>query len=267
MVATGLIALAGLAATVPGTTAAFTSVVRNSSNSLTTADFATTTCAGAYRASSPVAWYRLDETSGTTAVDAVAGRNATYRGAPTLGVPRACVRDTGTAVTLGGSAEYVSTTTTLTLALSFSTEVWFRTTSTRGGLLVGVGSSPTGASTTVDRVTYLTDTGQVAFGVAPLGKTAVVSPGTYRDARWHHVVATASLSGLRLYVDGALVGSSSLALSTSLTGSLRIGYDALTGWPSNPTSGFFAGGLDEVAVYNRALTAAEALSHYRAGIP
>ena len=66
---------------------------------------------------------------------------------------------------------------------------------------------------------------------------------------WAHVAATYDGATLRLYVDGTLVASVAAtgAIATS-TGALRIGGNTLWGE-------YFQGLIDEVRVYNRALTA------------
>ena len=68
---------------------------------------------------------------------------------------------------------------------------------------------------------------------------------------WTHLAATYDGSTLRLYVNGTQVGSRAVSgsLATS-TGALRIGGNSLWGE-------YFAGRIDEVRIYNRALTAAE----------
>jgi hypothetical protein len=68
---------------------------------------------------------------------------------------------------------------------------------------------------------------------------------------WTHLAATYDNATLRLYVNGTLVGSRAVAggLLTS-TGVLRIGGNSI--WDE-----FFQGAIDEVRIYNRALTPAE----------
>lgn len=263
--------LAALSLTVPGSRAAFTAAVTNATDTLASLPFFT--CSAAILASSPQIYYMLDETGTiTTAVDSSGfGRNGTYRGgagATTRGVARACVRDDGTAITFNGSSGYVIRTSTLNAPTTYSAELWFRTTSMQGGFLTGFGSSSSTVlpSATVDRVLYLTDGGNVVFGVNAVAKNTITSPGTYRDGNWHHVVAAVGPAGMRLYVDGAQVAASATTATASYTGFPRVAYDSVTLWPSNPTSNYFAGTLDEVAVYFVTLTAADALNHYRAGV-
>jgi len=92
-----------------------------------------------------------------------------------------------------------------------------------------------------------------------------------RDA-WHHVVATVSSdSSVKLYVDGALGnnGTHSIIGWAPSSGNgkhvLCIGtlYCYAPGWAGN-TGHAFDGLIDEVAIYNRALTATEVKDHYYA---
>ena len=68
---------------------------------------------------------------------------------------------------------------------------------------------------------------------------------------WTHLAATYDGATLRLYVDGSLAGSVAAtgAIATS-AGALRIGGNTLWGE-------YFQGLIDEVRVYNRALSQAE----------
>ncbi len=70
--------------------------------------------------------------------------------------------------------------------------------------------------------------------------------------RWTHVAPTYDGANLRLYVNGVQVATtrrSTSAITTS-TGALRIGGNSV--W-----SEYFQGRIDEVRIYNRALTAGE----------
>ncbi len=78
--------------------------------------------------------------------------------------------------------------------------------------------------------------------------TAPISSG------WQHVVLTYDLSTISLYVNGSLVASQPYALPVNGSAS-----DLLIGR-------FFNGTLDEVAIYNRSLSASEILDHYKRGI-
>ncbi len=91
-----------------------------------------------------------------------------------------------------------------------------------------------------------------------------------RDNEWHHVVLTFGHDGANspfrlLYVDGVLGASN---LTTALTALSGGSADLTIGWFNgyNPDDRFFAGSLDEVAVYNRALSPARIRAHFQAGM-
>ena len=74
-------------------------------------------------------------------------------------------------------------------------------------------------------------------------------------------------AGMKLYVDGTLVGQKATVIAGQggYWGWWRIGGDNLNSWPSQPSSNFFNGSLDEVAIYHRGLDVAEVQAHYAAG--
>lgn len=219
------------------------------------------------KADAPFLYWRFGESSGNTASDATGnGRTGTYKNPGfTLGQPGAISGDVDTAVALDGSKGFVYANSSIAGQQTFSVEAWFKTTTTKGGKIVGFGSSQNGTSGTYDRHLYMTNAGGLIFGVYPGAVRTVQSGGPYNDGEWHHVVGTLG-GGLNLYVDGALVASDATVVSAqSYTGYWRVGNDNLSGWPSLPTSQYFGGTVDEVAIYPSALTAAQVANHNAAG--
>jgi hypothetical protein len=80
------------------------------------------------------------------------------------------------------------------------------------------------------------------------------------------VAATQSSAGMRLYVDGQLIGTNANTVAETTTGYWRIGFDGLIGWWQEPTSYYFAGSMSDAAVYHTARTATDVFTHYIAGI-
>ena len=79
--------------------------------------------------------------------------------------------------------------------------------------------------------------------------------------RWYHVVATIRGSEGSIYVNGALdVRGSRLAPAGVDSAPLTFGF-----MPGRDGGGYFPGQLDEIAIYNRALSATEIEEHYRVG--
>ena len=78
------------------------------------------------------------------------------------------------------------------------------------------------------------------------------------------MVATQGPSGMALYVDDNLVGTNAQANNQGYNGYWRVGGDNLGAWPDRPTSDYFSGTIDEVAIYAAPLTAGQVHAHYLA---
>lgn len=208
----------------------------------------------------PSAYWRLNETTGTVAADSGgAAQPATYVGSATRGVTGALAGVPDAAVRLTGGQ--IISTTPQTNPTSFATEAWFQTTSTTGGKIIGFGDSATGLSANYDRGVHMRPDGTLVFGVLTTLPTTLATTTAYNDGAWHHVVASQGLSGMKLYVDGVLVGQNTEKRSVSYLGYWHVGGDRAVGI----TATTFAGAIDEAAVYGRPLTDAEVALHYSLG--
>lgn len=107
----------------------------------------------------------------------------------------------------------------------------------------------------------LTNNGVPYFTVSPNGSsrtnTVVVSPVPVALNQWTLIVATYDGTALRLYLDGQLAAQTSYSHGI-FAGTSHIG---IGGVPQSTTNLWpFVGALDEIAIYNRALSDAEILS-------
>ncbi|MDR6944763.1 DUF2341 domain-containing protein [Mucilaginibacter pocheonensis] len=195
--------------------------------------------------------------------------NGIPQNAPTLTTDR--YGAASSAYSFNGSTQYIATSIPIiTNPQTFSISVWFKT-SSAGGKLVGFGSAQFGTSTSLlgyDRHIYMNNSGQLYFGVKP-GSTynTINTTASYADGTWHHAVVTmSSTNGASMYVDGALQASDATMTSAgAYAGYWRVAYDNLASWTSAPTNYFFSGSLDDIAVYNTELTAAQVYTLYGAG--
>jgi len=234
----------------------------NSGRPLASGGKPTDTYGAAVYGSAPESYWRLDETQGPVALDTTAnGLDGRYTGGVGYGAAGA-VPGSGTAVTLDGSTAAVAAAGRITSPTVYSEEIWFRTTTTRGGRLIGFGNAQTGSSSSYDRHVYMLDDGRLRFGVYT-GQTNVIdTDASYNDGGWHHVVAVQDGSGMKLYVDGSRVGTHPQAQAQIYAGYWRVGGDNTWGGAS---SNDFAGTVDEAAIYAKALPPDEILDHYRQG--
>jgi hypothetical protein len=208
---------------------------------------------------SPVSWWRLGEASGSAAADQRGANAGTYTSTGvTLGAASLLPNVTNdTAITLDGVKGEVRVPDSASLAFtnSFSLEAWIKP-----AALPAAGSF---ASVLTKAESY-----SLQFN-GPRMEFTVIQSGTRRRLQApvgavvvgsiYHVVGTFDGTTQRLYLNGVQIASQALSGSASITTNpLYIGA-----W--NSASEFFKGTIDEPAVYNTVLTAAQVALHYQAG--
>ena len=253
--------------------AAFSATTSNSADSWVldpSAQFGPGNYAAAVLADTPLLFWKLAQNPATgVALDSSASgtQTGTYNATGvTGGQAGPFARETSSSVLFDGASGCVRGTTTANL-VALSVEAWFKTTTTRGGKIVGYGNSNTTANSgTYDRHIYMTNAGTLYWGVYPNSVQTVSTTAAYNDGQWHHVVGTVGVgSAMSIYVDGVLKGSQANTGVQNYVGYLHVGCDNLAAWTNVPTSFFFAGNIADVAVYPTVLTAAKVASHYYAG--
>ncbi|KPL25159.1 MAG: hypothetical protein AMJ75_01785 [Phycisphaerae bacterium SM1_79] len=86
---------------------------------------------------------------------------------------------------------------------------------------------------------------------------------TVNDGGWHHVVATREDMHVKIYVDGVHRSSASHTSTVTLDPGDR--WSIAQEWDGSTPSDFFTGTVDEVAMWDRALTAGETAYLYNDG--
>ena len=204
----------------------------------------------AVRRSVPVSYWRLNEaTPGTGAcADDMGAYNGTYAGSPTGGVTGAITNDTNKAVTFNGSNS-ASASTALRLTGNHSLECWIYASSAPNGGILGWAAYGSGWQ---GSALYTHAAGQIGWLIG--GNFVESATGLLTLNTWHHIVATWDGSAANIYIDGTIVVATGAANATAV-GTFGIGANALGG---------YAGSMDEVAIYSRALTATEVAAHFAA---
>lgn len=219
-------------------------------------------------ADNPVGYWRLGESSGTTAVDSSGnGRNGTYQGSPTLGVAGGIVGDTDKAMELHGvGTDFISVPSAgvADTGNAITVEGWVNLDSVpaidNNSPCLIAEQFPSGSSVRFAVGLDFTATGKMFAGFYDGTWRRAIAPTAVTIGSWEHWAGTYDGTTIRLYRNGAEVASSvqSVALPATGGGEWRIGKR----WDSDQT---LDGRLDEAAIYDRALTAAEISEHYRAG--
>ena len=230
--------------------------VTTPTNSPTSGTTPTDGYARAVLTAAPSLYWRLDDAAGsTTAADSSGyGDYGVTDGTTSFGTPSPVSGRSASALTLNGSGGSVGANQPVTNPGAFSEELWFNTTSSSGGRLIGFGNNLTGRSGNYDRLVYMLNSGQLTFGVYPGREVKVTSPKSYNDGAWHMLVASQGPGGMAMYVDGALVAADpTTTTAQNYTGYWRVGSDSV--WDGNNAD--FNGALDEAAVFPTALSAAQ----------
>ncbi|HZV73099.1 MAG TPA: LamG-like jellyroll fold domain-containing protein, partial [Conexibacter sp.] len=207
-------------------------------------------------ADNPVGWWRLGDTSGTTAADQEGLNNGTYAGGVTLGQPSLLPSDPDKAVAFDGATGNVRIppVVAFNFTSAISLEAWIKPTSLPAS---GVFRS---VLTKAESYSLQFNGPRLEFTVIQSGirhrlqtpAGVIVVGGTY------HVVGTFDGTTQRLYVNGTQVASAPLSgPATVTTNPIYIGS-----WDGSIE--LFSGTIDEPAVYGTVLSAAQVRAHFDA---
>ena len=230
--------------------------------------------------SAPQSYWRLDETSGTTAASSVLSNegndNATYAGVvqhtqagPLEGEP-ASVKAAG----FDGSDSVVQVPASLgdeaaamSVALSFKAAA-------PGGVLFSESADPLSASTSANPhqpVLYIGSDGHLQGGFPGTG-TPISSGFSVNDGNWHAVVLTSTGSQEVLYVDGVQVATKAAQASASPQPHVYLGAGFLGNTDPDeshaghtPAATYFSGVMSDAITWARPLTAADVSALFQAG--
>jgi hypothetical protein len=211
----------------------------------------------------PIGYWRLNEASGTTALNTGSGvgLNGTYT-STTLGTagPRSPAfggfEANNNAPTFNGTASYAAVNNgLLNNRGSFTIAGWIRP------VAIGNRIGLFGQNDCVE-FGFINPTTLQCWTFDPGGSVNV----TYGQplGTWHHVTAVGNGSNIRIFIDGILAGTG--GGTTANYGSSAFNFNIGGGGIFDNATNFFNGQIDEVLAYHRALSDAEILSLYQAGL-
>jgi hypothetical protein len=193
-------------------------------------------------------YWKLDESSGN-ASDSVG--SVTLTNTNTITYSSGKINNGANLVALSNH-RFVASSFTITAAFSIS--FWmYRTSAWVGGYMF---SSPTVSSTACIQITVRTDDNKIAYSNFI---NEVVSASTVAATTWTHVVVTSDGTNSVIYINGSSDATSSSVGHTSSAQTYNLGRR------SDNDTAYYDGSLDEVGIWDRALTSGEVTSLYNSG--
>lgn len=210
-----------------------------------------------------VAQWKLDETTGTTATDSVGSNNGAYNGFDA----------TSTVAGIDGTAQYfdgtndkisIADNSDFTFTSDFTLSAWIKHSgaaeASNGDGWRVISQQTTGANHFMMRVNDSSGGTNGTVGVSFYSGSVygVNSTTNVKDGQWHHIVGVRQGSDLHIYIDGVLDNTTS-SVSTGtidVSGTVNIGNK-----PGNDEEKF-SGAIDDVRVYQKALTSDEISDMY-----
>lgn len=212
--------------------------------------------------SSLVSFWRLNETSGTTATDSKGSNNGTYTGGYTLSKNPIPSELSTNSISLNGSTGYINVgtpVTTLPTSGLYTLEAWVNIPSS-----VNISSSPFaliyyGTLSSNQSNGLLVENGGLSnWWWLGAGDAIYPVPYPINDGNWHHIVACWDGTTRYMYYDGFLIGTQGKTGLSATLNNLQLGLQG---------SAYYNGLLANCAIYNSCLSASSILNHYLTGYP
>lgn len=224
----------------------------------------------------PKIWYRFNETAGTPTNSGSLSTTSTFNN---LLLNEQSSVD-GRCVYLNGSNSSVQLPAHPAFSLfndkSFTIEAWVQVaeadTNRAEPLEIFRLNAPSSPHNFISLVVGGTTANRGKVNVPSTWSSQLISPNRIDDGKWHHIVATFNTDYYILYIDGQ--GASAIVPSGYKNTSLVLNFDestkkligaGYTGTNQDVVGQYFKGRIDEFAVYDRVLTAAEILANFNAG--
>ena len=199
-----------------------------------------------------VAYYRMDEASGTALNDSKGTNDGTIAGSPTYEATGALTDDANTAMSLGGdfgTSKVTGTGSTLPTGTTFTLEAWVNG-CTANGQICGWGDGGTsGQKRQLSRFNN-----HIYFW----GETQDVDTGVDFSAGWNHIVVSCDAGTITVYKNKSVIAGPTAKTLATCNQNIHI-TDSSMGLGTTSCT------LDEFAIYSAALDATAVGEHYDAG--
>ncbi len=216
-------------------------------------------------------YYKLDETGGSTLVDAApTAHNGTYTGSPTLGQTSGVDAGLGTAVLFDGSSQYGSVASNTDNSITGSTitvECWLKFTGAAAASqfqrVVSKGPNVNGSPFICYGIVVNNGSSRIEFDIVNGSNIGAAAQASFTPTAgvWYHVVGTYNGTTIGLYINGLLNGTAgNTGNILASTQPLMIGASQRGGVVAE----YFPGTINDVALYNIELDPQTILQHYLA---
>ncbi len=209
-----------------------------------------------------VGYWKLDEASGLTKnctaapfIDSSGNENNGQSCLSTNGPDGGAVGKFGNGVTFDGSNDYINIPDTASLDFgsgSITSSAWVKTSSSTAQHFVAYGE---GGSYRLRCGTNSSGRGWIALYTGSSWLESIATTGNIEDGNWHLVTCVYDRTGNAIfYLDGINIASVSIASAASLAmndGDITLGFDSFD------NTNLLNGRLDDVRIYNRALSSSE----------
>ena len=223
----------------------------------------------AVESQNPIAFWHLDEASGTTVSDSSGGHHGTINGA-TVGALG--VNGGSTALDFDGADDYVEIPHSDDFLLDNGTvQFWFNADDTSGHQ--GLVSKDSQDFDTGGHLHVYLDGNQVMARIQSTDASYTISSGAINANEWNHVAVTFGDGGFKIFVNGQLADSDAYTGGLGATSGGDGNHEPLViganSWrtddlSTNGLEGFFDGSMDAVAIHDTALDADAIQASYNA---
>ena len=169
----------------------------------------------------------------------------------------------GDAGSFNGTSSFIDTNYTMPSSSTYSFSVWFKSNSSARQALFGdIASSGFGNTSRI--ILMIQNSGKFQFiianGSSEWNEFTTVDSTPYADNNWHNIVLVISGTSVKLYADGNTtpIGDLTSSVSAGTDGTQSISLGKM----GDENSNYLNGSLDQVRIFNKAITAAEVTTLY-----